>query len=74
MSDQTVNEECLELLDAMEIGFELSDYEQSIEELAEEIFKQQFFNDDIATEVANRKSQCIRAGFVLLLFKVLLVG
>lgn len=39
MSDQSVNEECLELLDAMEIGFELSDYEQSIEELAEEIFK-----------------------------------
>jgi NTP pyrophosphatase (non-canonical NTP hydrolase) len=38
MSDQTLNEECLELLDAMEIGFELSDYEQSIEELAEEIF------------------------------------
>ena len=39
MSDQTLNEECLELLDAMEIGFELSDYEQSIEALAEEIFK-----------------------------------
>ena len=38
MSDQTLNEECLELLDAMESGFELSDYEQSIEELAEEIF------------------------------------
>lgn len=38
MSDQTKNEECLELLDAMEIGFALSDYEQSIEELAEEIF------------------------------------
>ncbi|EGA70751.1 hypothetical protein VISI1226_01460 [Vibrio sinaloensis DSM 21326] len=38
MSDQTLNEECLELLDAMEIGIELSDYEQSIEELAEEIF------------------------------------
>ncbi|CAK4073677.1 hypothetical protein OH458_11570 [Vibrio sp. MarTm2] len=38
MSDQTQNEECLELLDAMEIGFELSDYEQSIEALAEEIF------------------------------------
>ena len=38
VSDQTLNEECLELLDAMEIGFELSDYEQSIEELAEEIF------------------------------------
>ncbi|WP_275041680.1 hypothetical protein [Vibrio neptunius] len=39
MSDQTLNEECLELLDAMEIGFELSDYEQLIEALAEEIFK-----------------------------------
>lgn len=39
MSDQTRNEECLELLDAMEIGFELSEYEQSIEELAQEIFK-----------------------------------
>lgn len=38
MSDQTLNEECLELLDAMEIGFELSDYDQSIEELAEVIF------------------------------------
>lgn len=38
MSDQTLNEECLELLDAMEIGFELSEYEQSIEALAEEIF------------------------------------
>ncbi|WP_281178088.1 hypothetical protein [Vibrio nereis] len=38
MSDHALNEESLELLDAMEIGFELSDYEQSIEELAEDIF------------------------------------
>ncbi|UUM32516.1 hypothetical protein [Vibrio japonicus] len=38
MSDHIKNEESLELLDAMEIGFDLSDYEQSIEELAEEIF------------------------------------
>ncbi|XHY22956.1 hypothetical protein ViNHUV68_37570 [Vibrio sp. NH-UV-68] len=39
MSDQIKSEECLELLDAMEIGLELSDYEQSIEELADVIFK-----------------------------------
>lgn len=39
MSDQTLHEESLELLDAMEIGFELSEYEQSVEELADEIFK-----------------------------------
>lgn len=38
MSDHTLHEESLELLDAMEIGFELTDYEQSIEELAEDIF------------------------------------
>ncbi len=38
MSDHALNEESLELLDAMEIGFELSDYEQSIEEFAEDIF------------------------------------
>ena len=38
MSEQYSNEECLEMLDAMEIGIELSDYQQSIEEIAEEIF------------------------------------
>ncbi|WP_333706460.1 hypothetical protein [Vibrio hepatarius] len=38
MSDHRFNEESLELLDAMEIGFDLSDYDQSIEEVAEEIF------------------------------------
>ncbi len=38
MSDHRLNEESLELLDAMEIGFDLSDYDQSIEEVAEEIF------------------------------------
>lgn len=36
MSDQIVNEECLELLDAMEIGFTLSDYERVADELIDE--------------------------------------
>ena len=39
MSDQYTNEENLELLDAMEIGIQLSDYEQMIQQLAEDIFK-----------------------------------
>lgn len=38
MSDQTTNEESLELLDAMEIGIDLSDYEQTVEELSEKVF------------------------------------
>ncbi len=36
MSDQTFNDECLELLDAMEIGIALSEYEQSLEESGSE--------------------------------------
>ncbi|GAA5646289.1 hypothetical protein VPR01S_05_00080 [Vibrio proteolyticus NBRC 13287] len=39
MSDQYANDECLELLDAMEIGFDLSEYEESIEELAENLVR-----------------------------------
>ncbi|EGU33894.1 hypothetical protein VII00023_17214 [Vibrio ichthyoenteri ATCC 700023] len=31
MSDQTINEESLELLDAIEIGIDLSHYEQDYE-------------------------------------------
>ena len=38
MSDQSLNDESLELLDAMEIGFDLSDYEQTVKQLAEELF------------------------------------
>ena len=38
MSDQTTNEESLELLDAIEIGIDLSEYEQAVEELAHSIF------------------------------------
>ena len=36
MSDQIVNDECLELIDAMEIGFTLSDYERVADELIDE--------------------------------------
>ena len=39
MSDQSFNDESLELLDAMEIGIDLSDYEQAVKQLAEELFK-----------------------------------
>tara|TARA_B110000008_G_C16433410_1_gene348851 strand:- start:96 stop:341 length:246 start_codon:yes stop_codon:yes gene_type:complete len=39
MSDQPFNDESLELLDAMEIGIDLSDYEQAVKQLAEELFK-----------------------------------
>ena len=39
MSDQSYNDESLELLDAMEIGIDLSDYEQTVKQLAEELFK-----------------------------------
>ena len=37
MSDQSYNDESLELLDAMEIGIDLSDYEQTVKQLAEEL-------------------------------------
>ncbi|MDN3611710.1 hypothetical protein ACODM8_09845 [Vibrio ostreicida] len=40
MSDQTNNEEYLELLDAMEIGFELTDYEPSVRVITDDLFKQ----------------------------------
>ncbi|CAM3800580.1 hypothetical protein VIAQ111709_13255 [Vibrio aquimaris] len=36
MSDQIVNDECLELIDAMEIGFTLSDYEWVTDELIDD--------------------------------------
>lgn len=35
MSDQTYSEESLELLDALEIGMDLTDYEQMLEDLLE---------------------------------------
>lgn len=35
MSDQTHSEESLELLDALEIGMNLTEYEQMLEELLE---------------------------------------
>lgn len=35
MCDQILNDESLELLDAMEIGFNLSEYDKSAEEKAE---------------------------------------
>jgi hypothetical protein len=38
MSDQSFNDESLELLDAMEIGIDLSEYEQAVQQLAEEMF------------------------------------
>lgn len=37
MSDQTSNEESLELLDAIEIGIDLSDYEPELEETTDEL-------------------------------------
>ncbi|GLT19258.1 hypothetical protein GCM10007938_30400 [Vibrio zhanjiangensis] len=37
MNDQIVNDESLELIDAMEIGFILSDYERITDELVEEL-------------------------------------
>ncbi|WP_334551932.1 hypothetical protein [Vibrio scophthalmi] len=40
MSDQAINEENLELLDAMEIGFDLSNYDEETLELAKELFGQ----------------------------------
>ena len=45
MSDQSFNDESLELLDAMEIGIDLSDYEQAVKQLAEELFKQKYLNE-----------------------------
>ena len=36
MTDQTYNEECLELLDAIEIGIELSEYQQAVAESTEQ--------------------------------------
>ncbi|WP_257619035.1 MULTISPECIES: hypothetical protein [Vibrio] len=38
MSDQYVNEESLELLDAMEIGINLADYQQANSNHSEESF------------------------------------
>ncbi|ANS87513.1 hypothetical protein VSVS12_03813 [Vibrio scophthalmi] len=37
MSDQTFNEESLELLDAIEIGIDLSNYEQDFEQTVDEL-------------------------------------
>ncbi|CAH8207281.1 hypothetical protein P4S52_17765 [Vibrio sp. SA48] len=37
MSDQYKNDECLEWLDAMEIGFDLSDYDTATDECAQHV-------------------------------------
>ncbi|CAH8239526.1 hypothetical protein VAEKB19_5410033 [Vibrio aestuarianus] len=37
MSEQYKNDECLEWLDAMEIGFDLSDYDTATDECAQHV-------------------------------------